>query len=506
MKNAKWYTYLTPFLFAIFPVLSLARANLEYVQFGSIFRSLLIAALVALLLFLIFNFFLKDHEKSGILAGALVFIFLTYGNLYLFLEEQFSKPVDHRILLAALVVLYLAISVYLIRGVKDAKDINLAILTGGIVIVSYLLFGIGSYEVQAYRSEKASGGSGNALAASLTQDDPTEFPDIYLILLDGHTRSDLLLNEYGYDNSPFANQLGDLGFWVAPCSHSNYPSTTLSLTTMFEMDYLHHVYDEYDNLVLPPLNNTAVFQILSDHQYTTVTFHNFFSDHFEIKDDIRFSKEEDIFGSINEFEKEVVDTSILRVIVDMEDVFPYAWALPFEDNYQLTNYRDTLYTLDTLPDIPNLDGRKFVYAHLLVTHDPFVFMPDGSFNISENFTAADYVNSVDYIDTILPRIVEEIIQKSDQPPIIIVMGDHGPTVKGTQIEDRMKNLFAIYLQGKDPAALGFYEDISPVNVFRLIFNEMFDANFELMDEISYEIWNVPDLENLSKKVFPDCQP
>jgi hypothetical protein len=506
VKKSTWFEHLTPFLFAIFPILSLALENIEFIKFSAVLRSLFYSIFVALILYIFLTLILKDYRKSGILAGLLVLILLTYGNIYLFLEERIGEPFDHRYLLGILAVLYILVGSFMIFGVKNAKDLNMAIFFGGLAMVLYLLISIGNYEYKVYRSGVLSEGSSDLITSSLADENTTSLPNIYLILLDGHTRSDVLRDNYGYDNSEFGNQLEELGFWVAKCSHSNYPATQLSLAALFEMDYPHHVYQDYDNLVFPPLNNTAVFQILSNYNYSTVTFNNFVFEHFNIKDDIRFTKEDNLFGSINEFEKELVDTSILRVLVDMEGVFPDSWVRPFEDNFYLTHYRDTLYALETLPKLPEMGERLFVFAHLLVTHDPFVFMPDGSFSTSKDFTAADYINSVEFIDTALPGIVEEIIRKSEQPPIIIVMGDHGPTVKGTPIEDRMKNLFAIYLQGAEPEAEAFYNEISPVNVFRLIFNYMFNTNFELLDEKSYEIWNPSDLGNLSHRVFPSCDP
>lgn len=508
MKKTAWYEHLTPFLFAVFPIFSLARENLEFINFSSILRSLLFSVLITGVLYLLLSLILKNWRKGGILSGLLAFILLTYGNLYLSLEERLGTPLDHRILIAIVAVFYLAIAAFLIFGVKNAKDLSVAVMSGGLVIVLYLLIAIGSYEIRVVRAQGLTTGStSNLVSSSITNDGASDLPDIYLILLDGHTRSDVLRDEYGFDNSGFLSQLEEIGFWVADCSHSNYPGTSLSVNSFFEMDYLHHIYTEdYDDLVLPPLNNTSVFQILDNYNYETVTFQNFVFQHFNIKDDIRFSKEDKLFGSITEYEKELVDTSILRLLVDTDGVFPSSWVRPFVDDFYLTHYRDTLYALETLPDLTQIDQRIFVYAHLLVTHDPFVFLADGSFHPSQDYSTEDYVNSVEFIDTALPSIVNEIIQKSEEPPIIIIMGDHGSTVKGTSIENRMKNLFAIYLQGQDPETAGFYEDISPVNVFRLIFNDLLDINYDLLEEKSYEIWNTSELGNLSHRVFPQCNP
>ena len=79
-----------------------------------------------------------------------------------------------------------------------------------------------------------------------------------------------------------------------------------------------------------------------------------------------------------------------------------------------------------------MPGNKFVYAHLLVTHDPFVF-PCGW--LLQRYPAVHRRGicriGSEYIDGVLPQILEEIIAKSDKPPIIIVMGEPRRGGQGT---------------------------------------------------------------------------
>ncbi len=375
-------------------------------------------------------------------------------------------------------------------------------------IIVYLVVSIGIYEYKVYHTQASLDEDSAPQASGLSAESIANLPDIYLILVDGYTRSDVLEDVYGLDNSEFVNELEDLGFWVADCSTSNYPITYLSTASMFGLDYLHHLYEDSDHLVLPPLNESTVFKTLSDHDYQTITFQNFVFAHFNINDDIRYAREGTFTGSITEFERLIVDTSILRILIDMDGAFPDAWAYPFDDNLYLRHYRDTLYALDTLPTLPEVElpGNKFVYAHLLVTHDPFVFHADGSFNDTKSITPEEYVESVEYIDSVLPAILQEIITKSDQPPIIIVMGDHGAIVKGRPIEERFENLFAIYTQGTDPVDAGFYDGISLVNVFRLLLNDLFGSDYALLKDRSYDVWQTHDLADIDALVKTYCSP
>ncbi len=74
--------------------------------------------------------------------------------------------------------------------------------------------------------------------------------------------------------------------------------------------------------------------------------------------------------------------------------------------------------------------------------------------------------------------LEEILASSDIPPIIVMHGDHG-----LRDENRLQILNAYYLPAGGRKAL--YPTISPVNSFRVVFNECFGTRFELLPDLSY---------------------
>ena len=78
------------------------------------------------------------------------------------------------------------------------------------------------------------------------------------------------------------------------------------------------------------------------------------------------------------------------------------------------------------------------------------------------------------------EIVPKIIANSATPPIIVIQGDHGPTVPSSP-QSRMSNLNVYYLPG---ANTQFMPSITPVNTFRVIFNAYFGQDLELLDDVS----------------------
>ena len=101
-----------------------------------------------------------------------------------------------------------------------------------------------------------------------------------------------------------------------------------------------------------------------------------------------------------------------------------------------------------------------------------------------------FVNEEKYVDTIKfanKKTIEmvDIILKHNNNSIIIIQSDHGydfginyENPSDLQLKQRLSNLNAIYLPNSNDGV--FYEGITPVNVFRIIFNEYFDASYDVL--------------------------
>jgi hypothetical protein len=131
----------------------------------------------------------------------------------------------------------------------------------------------------------------------------------------------------------------------------------------------------------------------------------------------------------------------------------------------------------------------------MIPHQPMVFSPEGINTSTMYFGAGGnwpttpsafqkaYVNGVKYLNPRILEIVDRILKDSDTPPIIIIQGDHG-FWSGVNLPI----LNAYYLPGGASRLL--YPTISPVNSFRLMFNEYFGTNLELLDDASYLVDNI----------------
>jgi hypothetical protein len=164
-----------------------------------------------------------------------------------------------------------------------------------------------------------------------------------------------------------------------------------------------------------------------------------------------------------------------------------------------------LSTLDKLGHLEDwVDGPKFVYAHIIAPHDPYVFDRDGNpVDIAEPMDDATfyagYRDELVYLNRRVLAVIETILQNSTTPPVIIIQGDHGPGRSSNL--DRHKILNAYYLPGVPAEQL--YPGITPVNSFRLVFDSYFEAGLGLLDDRSY--YSVYETPYQFKEIVDECR-
>jgi hypothetical protein len=183
-------------------------------------------------------------------------------------------------------------------------------------------------------------------------------------------------------------------------------------------------------------------------------------------------------------------STVAAFMIDAQSVLFKDWVkqvnFPYAEHIDQVNF-----LLDKLPTIPTIAGPKLVFVHVLVPHQPYIFQPDGSLQLDENFYRnasspindeyyrIGYTNQVQFINRRILDILQKIISQSPVTPIIVVQGDHG-----THDFNRASILNAYYLPGGVENQL--YPSISPVNTFRVILDNYFGDHYSLLNDTSYD--------------------
>jgi hypothetical protein len=317
-------------------------------------------------------------------------------------------------------------------------------------------------------------------------------PDIYFIVLDGYARADVLAKYYGFDNTPFIDGLRARGFQVSDSSRSNFYWTFLSLGSALNLDY---VQDLLDGAVDPKSRDRSeLYRLLRDNRaarflrergYRQVhlqstwggTASNPFADEF-------LPCDAGLFG--NEYLRAVADATWLRAL---------------ESKASLDIASCHLRNLATLAAQAKAPGPKFVFAHFMPPHHPYLFDREGNVlrraTISDQFEfqkrlwedRASYIDQLVYMNGRIAEVVGRLIEDSPREPVIILISDHGPNLRSGLYRNeerhvRLSNLTAMYLPG---APAGFLPaDATPVNHMRRVFNLYFDAGFPMLPDRYFE--------------------
>ena len=484
-----------PIMLAAYPVLALLAHNIQEIKFITGVRALLVSIIGAGILLLLLKVVVKDWYKAALICSLGLILFFSYGHVYDFLEQTPIAGVmlgRHRYLLPLWAILFALGTAWALRSHQIPGRLNQTVNFVGAVLLIFPLFQLALFAVQVLPALSQDQQPATE-TSELHLPEGQKPPDVYYIILDSYTRGDTFDEIFDFDNTPFLNSLREMGFHVASCSQSNYSQTRLSLGSSLNMTYLDEylkgfsTHNEEMAHLLPLTRHSAVRETLEGLGYATVSFE---TGHLPTQwedTDYYFSSKASMFteaqnlGQLSEFEVMLLRTSAGLVLMDGSAGIAQQLFGQVNHSYWEVYRNRILYTMDRLQSVPSIPGPKFVFAHILAPHPPYVFGPDGEIVQEEKGKIIGYRDQVAYVNQRMIPMLKAIIANSEVPPVIIVQGDHGPN--SFTHHDRMSILNAYYLPGSDQKLL--YDTISPVNSFRVVFDTHFGGNYPLLEDRSY---------------------
>ena len=518
---------LYPLLFAAFPVLSLIYANPSEIALADAIRPLLLALAFAAVITGVCSIVQKDPSRASLLAAGTIIAFFSYGHLYTLLGDVSIAGVSleqHRYSLIFAGGTWLLWVLWTGNWLKDPTPLDRLFHGGSVIVVALPLAGI---LLQGLPSASQAETADDEIFIGASQDLAfEELPDIYYIVLDGYGRSDVLDSLYDFDNTPMLDHLTERGFYVADGSVSNYNQTVLSLAASLNMDYV-------ESLITTDTTNQNARSTLADHLkhsrvrnylsgigYELIAFETGYSQ-TEIRDaDTFLSPGTDssvldhplLEGNITPIENMLLSSTGLRLALDSDALRQrMLQSAVIDPSYQSHRAR-IRYTLDALGKAAEQPGPTFAFAHIISPHPPFVFGSDGeSVSNSGTYSLADadafggspaeyiasYRDQIQHVNTLVSEAIDEILERSERSPLILLQSDHGPgaymvwnSAEESEILERMGILSAYYFP--DGQYQGLYPNISPINSFRVLFSTYFDAQLPLLPDMSYfSSWEQP---------------
>lgn len=508
LKHVPFYVL----LLGAYPVLFLWLANYGKIHSYVVPRSLLVSLGFSLIVFLVTVLFFRPLRRAGLVSSLWLLLFFFYGHLFSLIDNAslFGLVVGrHRFLIPLWSVVGIAGTFLLLRTKSDLLGFTRIINLVSTILTGFVLLQIGLLSLSYHSPQKSTPEAPLQSAAPSAENGQGR--DVYYILVDGYDRPDLLKSDLNLDVSPFIEQLEQLGFVIPPCGQSNYIDTALSMAATLNMDYVDNLGFSYqelatqdrEKLLSPVIKNSIVREKFEQNGYMFITYKSPYL-FIDMPDaDIYLDSETatnpgEKLETLN-FQQLFINTTFARTAAewlienprDSQKIPAFlVWLISpgslnpesstfVGRNYQ--QYRQNLFQLDNLETIPDIPGKKFVYTHLLVTHQPFTFTRNGEFRTEEKDSYESYKDQVVFINARLISTIEKILKKSTVPPVIIIQSDHSYSDGGK----RARNFQAYFLPGGEDRAIP--DSFTNVNTFRLIFSAYFGENLPLLKDESFQV-------------------
>ena len=489
-----------PFVLAIFPILFLFSHNITEspiilkIAMLRLGLPILISVGITFLLWKLLILFFKDTHKSGIFLSATIFMFFSCGHFHSLLSDITGTSVlftlkgvpigPYKLYIALWTLLLSALLCVLQSTSRHFSRITHFLNTTSIVLLFMVFVNVGlngRTRISAFEKNSSSyhDASPGKIASFTT-------PDIYYIILDEYAAATTLQEVYDYDNHAFFDFLAQKGFYIASEARSNYAFTVLSLASSLNMMYLDSIAHQFDlgadletsdfQVPIQMVEENVVARFLKSKGYAFIHFRsgyppterNTFAD-LDVKCDRKFIQDR--------FIQLVLETTLV------EPFFRRMAAASKRDSIQCQFSR--LAGLSAEVESPH-----FVLAHFMVPHEPYVFGAHGeavekqersSFKLGEL-----YINQLQFTNTLVKNLIEALLSNAESPPVIILQADHGIRHRHpwqTHIKEWTGIFNAYYFPPEDRVPI--YDSITPVNIFRTIFNYYFDTEFELLPDSSF---------------------
>lgn len=476
-----------PLLLAGYAVLFLYAENLSEVLLIDVVEPLVRGVLAAVAVLAVLAVVFRDARRGAIVASALVIAFFAYGHT----SPGFTDMgLDDRGQLAVWGLIVATMTVYAARA-----KATLPLVTHGLDGIAVILVLLASATILPYEASRAARAPAQLGGAVATRMEPVAAPDIYFLVFDRYGSAGAIERRFGLTEDDLTGWLEARGFQIPADSRANYRATDFSLAATLNMRYLDHLTDQVGRTssdrtpAAAMLREHEVGRLLKSQGYRYYHIGSWFGPTAANP----LADESLSFGVSSEFEAVLRDTTVLPAV---ERLLGVEHAEPtFRDRHR----EGALFQFRQLRRLATAPGPKFIFAHILLPHDPYVFREDGS-TIPEAEARAEeeadlFAGQLAFLNGRIKETVDELLAGPEETdPIVILQADEGPTMCRSidcptdtpeYFAIRFGILNAMYLPrrpGIDPV---LPRTFSSVNTFRMVFREYFGADLAPLPDRSF---------------------
>ena len=429
----------------------------------------------------------RDRMKAALAASFLMAFYLFFGAIQDFCKAHISVLNRYSVLLPLFIITFVALIYYLRKTNGGFLKLNLFLNS---LFLIYFIVDLSLLFYKIFNPPQ------NKLSAYSFADNNYKpcvncpKPDIYFLLFDEYASTLSLKNHFNYDNGNLDTFLIQQGFHLQRRSISNYNFTPFSMASILNMSYLTGIrsgetsiedYARCNDLI----KKNAVINFLSIQGYEIVNYSIF---------DLAGNPSLISQNMLPLRTKLITDATLFnRLQKDLgwmllSGKYEIKWLSDkmFYDN--MRNNEDFINGIKKSSSTNNARPR-FFYSHFFMPHPPFYYDKDGRrkktetiYKESKEINTNAYLEYVAYTNIRIKELISAVKRNTKGKAVIILMGDHGfrkPTADNDKTH-YFQNQNAVYFPSKDYRL--FYDSVSAVNQFRIIFNTLYRQDLPLLKD------------------------
>lgn len=456
-----------------------------------------------------------DWRQACLGASASMAFLQCYAIVRLELFADLDPTVARGLAISVVVLGSFMMCALITRLGSRVRNLSLAASIAGVVMIVSPLMTVMANQDVVYSDQRPLQAESQVLldAASVEPDYPR--PTIHHIVLDGYGRADVLHDLYDFDNTGFVGALEAMGFRVLDQTVTPYGQTLMTMNAVFSMNYLNEdiaaIADQSPKQVRQAMHGwfiqSPVRRILERAGYAIVSVEGSYPP-------LSLRPADRVIAPPHDW---TASTLLGRAVYAMTPLgAPIIHGL---FGGRADTRESVRFGLADHADDPHARP-SFIYRHVLAPHPPFDLNRDGSVRETKatGFPDGDhwsptlppeerrrryrdgYLEKLMYTNDQLLALSRAVIQRTDEPLIIILHGDHGGGMRlahddfsKTCAKERFSPFVAVYSSEPELTA-ALPEDLNLVNLYRALLGKMLGEDIQALEDRSYFAeWNQPTL-------------
>ncbi len=494
-----------PFLLALYPPLALYASGADLLLPEESWVGFSLSLGFGVATFAVVYAVFRSARKAGLITSVVIISWFSYGHVFELVDAVIEIGLKGRYVIPLWVLASATVIVWIARSNSTLVDATRILNIAAAVLVIMPAVSLAAHFARTHEYDVA-----EQFALPISELIPVgPARSVYFLVFDRYGSQRVLSESYGFDNSPFLDQLRARGFYVASRSASNYLRTGHSLASSLNMQYLDRLAAEMgpDSSDTQPLRalmqDHEVGRLLHGAGYRYVHLGSWW-------DPTRMNRNADenlqIHAHLNEFTRTLLRSSLFWPITRRTRILAGV-------NNRDVQCRRVKLKFERLKEIASSEEVLFVFAHILSPHWPYVVDAQGNCMSKAEERLRDrrtnYVGQVEFLNGEILKLVDTLLRRSEVAPIIIIQADEGPfparifadeklidwrDTTPDELREKTGILNALLLPGVE--AEGLHPSLTPVNTFRIIFNEYFGTSLPLLPDRVYAFPNTEQIYDL----------